>query len=68
MSNTGKVIGRDPMAYAAPYTAGASASKEKRAENIKLAKKRARIFVMEELMRKRQKPPESESEPETSDP
>lgn len=50
------------MAYAAPYTAGASASKEKREENIKLAKKRARLYVMEELMRKRQKPPAPEPE------
>lgn len=55
MANTGKVVGMDPLAYAAPYVDGSRASAEGRKKNILEARKRARLYKIKELAEARRK-------------
>ena len=53
MAKTGKVVGRDPLAYSAPYIEGVRASAEGRKKNIMEARMRRRLYKIQEAVEKR---------------
>ena len=54
-NNSGKVVGNDPVAYASPSSRLFGVNKKQRAIHVEAARKRARLYLIKEVMEARRR-------------